>query len=94
MSALRIGRGRLTVDLRHADQASDRKLQSVVAAPPGTVVVLTVAARQPVPLAIETLRERGAHLGLIDVDCPHTLTRLLWLDALENGVHLWVEGRP
>lgn len=89
MSRLRIGRGRLTVDLRHADQASDRKLQSVVAAPPGTVVVLTVAARQPVPLAIETVREAGGHLGLIDVDCPHTPTRLLWLDALEHGAWDW-----
>ena len=93
MGALQLSPSHLTVDLRDGDD-NDRKLQSVAEAPSDTRVIIRVAPGQPVPLAIETVRARDPRFGSIgiEIDCPHDLTRMTWLEALTHGANHWVEA--
>lgn len=59
--------------------------------PPGMRVVLVVAPRQPVVLAVDDLREYGLHLGRVDIECSDSTTLMVWRDALINGAYPWVD---
>ncbi len=81
--------GLVHLDLRHQADVS-RAIQGAVHNPPGTVIVLQVDRDQIVPLAVEDLRIRGTHLGLVVVDCPDPATRARWAESLRYGAHQWV----
>jgi len=75
-----------------ANSASpDRLIQSATAELPGTEVTLVVAPRQHVSLAVDDLRLHGGHLGSVKVECADLTTRMVWIDALTNGVTRWVD---
>ena len=66
-----------------------RLLAHAVGEPAGTHVVLVVRPGQPAPLMLDELRARGQHL-VIEVRCPDSNTRQLWLDTLAWGVAQWI----
>ena len=90
VSPLRVGPAVARIRLDRADDPT-RAIQSAANYPPGTRVVLVVAPRQQVVLAVEDLRERGQHLGRVDVECTDSTTLMVWRDALINGVYPWVD---
>lgn len=90
VSKLRVGPAVARIRLDRADDTG-RAIQNAANYPPGTRVVLVVAPRQRVVLAVEDLRERGQHLGRVDVECTDSTTLMVWRDALINGVYPWVD---
>jgi len=87
---LRVGPAVARIRLDRADDPS-RAIQNAANYPPGTRVVLVVAPRQQVVLAVEDLRERGQHLGRVDIECSDSTTLMVWRDALINGAYPWVD---
>ena len=87
---LRVGPAVARIRLDRANDPS-RAIQGAVNYPPGTRVVLVVAPRQPVVLAVDDLREYGLHLGRVDIECSDSTTLMVWRDALINGAYPWVD---
>lgn len=79
--------GRLDAGWR-TDHGLNRLVQSATEAPPGAVVVLTVAPGQLPPFgALAYLRRHGDHLGSVRVEssCPRTVSE--WVAALNREDH-------
>lgn len=93
VSKLRVGPAVARIRLDRADDTG-RAIQNAANYPPGTRVVLVVAPRQRVVLAVDDLRERGQHLGRITIECSDVTTQLVWIDALRCGVTQWVDPLP
>ncbi len=87
---LRVGSAKVRIDLSRSPDPS-RAIQNASGYLPGTIVTLVVAPRQRVCLAIDDLRKHGLHLGRVDIECSDAVTQAVWVDALINGVHQWVD---
>lgn len=87
---LRVGSAKARIDLSRSSDPS-RAIQNAASYLPGTIVTLVVAPRQRVCLAVDDLREHGLHLGRVDIECSDVVTQAVWVDALINGVHQWID---
>lgn len=79
-------RGSLAIDLRiRDDHKIDRLIQQAAHAPAGADVVFSIGPRQLTPYwSIAYLREHGAHLGAVTVQCSDPDTIRLWVAALRG----------